>query len=95
MMYNKGKYVVGEIPLVFGSNLGAVVVAETFGHDTLRRVFLPDSIVSAGFFHVEGSGRVVVYGDSVGLKVKSRPKDAVLVAKAIGTFDEDHYKDLK
>lgn len=90
-MYTKGKYVVGEIPLVVGHNLGAVVVGEHFGHDTLRSVFLPDSIVSAGFFHIQDE-RVVVYDKSTSLGVSSRPQDAVLVARALGLHDHANEK---
>lgn len=83
-MYTKGKYVVGEIQLMIGTNIGAVCIAESFGHDTLRSVFVQDSISSAGFFHVNNDLTVSVYGDSVGLGVKANPeRDAKLIAKAL------------
>ncbi len=83
-MFTKGKYVVGEIPVMFGSALGAVCVNEAFGHDTLAGVFLPDSILSAGFFHINDDLTVSCYGESVGLNVKSRPgTDEKLLAKTL------------
>jgi len=91
-MFTKGKYVIGELPQIVGSNLGAVIVSEAFGHDVAARCFLPGTIRSAGFFHVtqdkDGEGylclKVVTYGESVGLQVKSDPKDQRLVAQALG-----------
>lgn len=83
-MFTQGKYVVGEIPLMMGSTLGAVCINEAFGHDALVRVFIPGSIVSAGFFHIREDLTVSCYGESVGLKVKSRPDiDARLLAKTL------------
>lgn len=82
-MITKGKYVVGEIPLVAGSNIGAILICEYFGHDVLRPCFT--EILSAGFFHLTEDGQqVVVYGESIGLKVKSEPeRDARLIAKVL------------
>ncbi len=83
-MFTKGKYVVGEIPMIFGSTLGAVCINEAFGHDSIACVFLPDSIISAGFFHVNDDLTVSCYGESVDLKIKSRPYiDEKLLAKTL------------
>lgn len=83
-MYTKGKYVVGEIALTAGSNLGAVCISEGFNHSDLRPVFVPNTIDSAGFFHVNNDLTVSVYGESVGLKVKSnQQRDAKLIARAL------------
>lgn len=91
MNYDKGKYLVGEIPLTVGSNLGAVVIGEHFGHAVLRSVFVPDTIVRGGFFFIDEDGKVVVYGESISMKVKSKDIDALLVAKAIGVYKEGVY----
>lgn len=73
-MYTKGKYVVGEIPTVVGSNMGAVCINELFSHTDLRSVFVPGSITSAGFFHVRDDLTVCCYGKSIGLKVTADPE---------------------
>ena len=83
-MYTKGKYVVGEIPLLFGSNLGAVCIGEGFGHQDLQRVFVRGTISSAGFFHVNHDLTVACYGESTTLGVKANPeRDARLLERAL------------
>ncbi len=83
-MYSKAKYVVGEILTydIIGSTFGALIASEVVPHAALSRLFVPNSIVGAGFFHVDSDG-VKVYGESTGLKIKSRPEDAIFVAKAV------------
>ena len=91
-MYNKGKYVVGEIGLGNGSsNLGAIVISEAFAHGDLRKMFIPGSIVGAGFFDIDHEGRVRVYDRSAGLGVGSRPEDARHVARAVGLSNVHTY----
>lgn len=83
-MFTEGKYVIGEIPLTFGSCLGAVCISEAFSHKDLVQVFVEGSITSAGFFHVNDDLSVSCYGESVGLNIKSDPdRDRILLAKTL------------
>jgi hypothetical protein len=83
-MYTKSKYVVGEIQDSNGFMLlGAVVFSELLSHSDVARVFVPDTVRSAGFCHYEEHG-VQVYGESVSLNVKSNPTtDEKLVGRAM------------
>lgn len=88
-MYTKGKYLVGELPIWGGSNLGAVVIAETFGHDNIAPVFVPNTIVSGGFFHINDDLSVACYGESRSMGVKVNPEiDSKLLAKALALPSE-------
>lgn len=82
-MYGRFKYVVGEIITAHGTQLGAVIIPETVDHKSLRNLFKPGSIRSAGFgaFAAEDVG---VWGESVGLGVKCNPElDKRLVGRAV------------
>lgn len=82
-MYSKSKYIVGQISDGMGSQTAAVVFPETIPHVSMSRVFVQGSIRSAGFCHFSEED-VKVYGDSVGLKVKSNPEqDTRLVGRAM------------
>lgn len=84
-MYTKGKYVVGEIQLLVGSNLGAVCISEGFGHDNLRNVFHRGEMSSAGFFHVNDDLTVTCYGESTSLRLRANPeRDARLIERVLG-----------
>jgi hypothetical protein len=80
-MYNRSKYVVGKIQGDVG--LTAVVFNDVTNHSSMRALFLEDSITSAGFWYVNDNDEVVVYGESESLRLKSKPSDARLVARAI------------
>lgn len=75
-MYSESKYVVGMI----GGFEAAIVIPETVTHSDVRCIF--DEVLSAGFCHYS-SDKVVVYGESVSLRVKSRPEDARFVGRAM------------
>lgn len=78
------KYIVGELPVANGTVLGAVAFPEYLEHAAMAQVFAAnEELVSAGFFRVEG-GEVQPYGESVSLRLPSRPEDAQIIAKAIG-----------
>lgn len=81
-MYSKAKYVVGVPRSGFFDGLCAVVFSEIMDHCAVSEVFVPGSIVSAGFCHAEAD-EVRVYGRSASLKLASRPEDAELVGRAI------------
>ncbi len=83
-MYTEGKYLVGEIPIWGGSSLGAVVISEVFGHDNIAPVFVPSTIVSGGFFHINDDMSVTCYGESCSMGVKANPEiDSKLLARAL------------
>lgn len=82
-MYSKAKYAVGEVAGSYGSTLCAIVFSEVVTHSDTARVFVPGTIMSAGFFHAD-QDKVHVYGDSVSLNVKSNPeRDERLIGRAI------------
>lgn len=77
------KYLVGELPTGVSTTLGAVVFPECLPHAQAAKVFYRCQPVSGGFFEVQ-DGQVQPYGESVGLGLRARPEDAVLIARAIG-----------
>lgn len=89
-MYNKGKYVVGKIRTETGPIEAAIIFPETINHAFIgRRLFIADSIVGAGFFHVDedasGQPTASAYGQSGSLGIKSRNDDDVLhLNRALG-----------
>ena len=82
-MYSKGKYVVGEVIGRYIPVMAAVCVNESITHSDLAPIFVPGSIRSAGFFHINEDLTVSVYGDSISLRVKSQENDAILVSKTL------------
>lgn len=63
--------------------LVAVVFAETVSHSQMRPLFDAGIVMSAGFCHFNDRC-VSVYGESVGLGLKSNPDvDEVLVGRAM------------
>jgi hypothetical protein len=82
-MYTKAKYIVGDINGTYMSHTCAVVFSEAIGHDEVAKVFIPGTIVSAGFCHATEE-KVWVYGESISLHIKSNPeRDETLVGRAI------------
>lgn len=85
-MFHKGKYVVGRMR---GATMStdkpfALVFPETVVHaEIARRVFVPDTVIAAGFFVVTGE-RVRQYGRSESLNVGSRQEDQALLEQALG-----------
>lgn len=80
-MYHKGKYVVGRISESYGG-VGAIISDEVVNHSTLGKLFVPGTIVGAGFFHISDE-EVKVYGNSSSLKIASRPEDEQFVGRAL------------
>lgn len=87
-MFRRGKYVVGK----FRGNRwdSAVIFDESANHSDFRDIF--ETIEGAGFFTISTADdlyEVVVrnYGESVSLKIKSRPEDLVPLQKALGIYD--------
>lgn len=84
-MYEKGKYVTGEV-----DGIGcAVCFPEVVPHTSMLPIF--NEKWGAGFFHVERDEnsptglRAVCHGESVGLQIKSSPeRDSRLVGRALG-----------
>lgn len=77
-MYTKSKYIVGRI----GRFEHAIVFDELLTHSDMRPAFVHGEIISAGFCHYDSDG-VKVYGESVSLRVASRPEDEKLVGRAM------------
>lgn len=89
----KTKYVVGEVMLSGGAVMMAVAFPEFVQHKTMaERVFIKDTVRSAGFFTVEEreghSLRVQTYGDSVSLGLKPMDNDHILIARSIGVHPD-------
>lgn len=81
--YNKGKYIVGAMATDLGIVDVAIVFPEHVTHVSVaRHMFIPDTIRSAGFFHVEegsdGKMQVVAYGHSGSLNKESQPLTDVI-----------------
>lgn len=74
----KFKYVVG----IISGYKAAIVFPEYVVHADAARVFGPH-VFSAGFFHWTDD-EVIPYGESVSLRIKSNPDDAILIGQAIG-----------
>jgi hypothetical protein len=85
MLYTKSKYIVGEIQATDGvlCIMCAVVFPDVIDHRATARVFIEDSIVGAGFCFVDENNIAQVYGESIGLDIKSNPSDAKFVGRAL------------
>lgn len=81
-MYQKSKYVVGEVYASITSMKVAVVFPETMMHSDVASVFISGTITSAGFCHCDDYG-VVIYGESTSLKIKAQASDEELVGRAM------------
>lgn len=82
-MFSKSKYLVGQVHIDGTTALMALVFPENFPHAVAAHAFLPGSIVSGGFCHYEDDD-VRVYGESISMKVKSRPdQDMILLGRAL------------
>ena len=85
-MYNKGKYIVGEIKTEYGTSVTALCFNEVVSHDTFRNMFT--EIYGAGFFSVIDDRKVTAYDKSVSLNVKSRgEQDELQILRALGMGD--------
>lgn len=84
----RSKFIIGEISSqdLAMDLMAAVIFPESITHaDIARKLFVEGSIVSAGFVCFDKEGKPFSYGDSVGLKIKSRgEKDQRLLETALG-----------
>lgn len=93
-MFSKSKYVVGIRMIGRNRTPVAILFPEAINHDDLAIGYFgsADCVLGAGFFHlVEREGhetKAVPYGDSVTLKLDSRPQDASYIEYALGLIDE-------
>lgn len=93
MPWSKGKYVVGEVKAGDGLELyGAILIPEFIPHASVRMCF--SKVNGAGFFHVNDDFTINVYGESVGLRVVSRPEDKAEIAKVL-LIGEDYGRGAK
>lgn len=80
-MYNKFKYIVGEVRTSAMPLHAAVVFPEVIGHSDMAQVFV--NIQSAGFGVVNDDLTVSVYGESVSLGKCAVQGDIVFVSRAL------------
>jgi hypothetical protein len=88
-MFNKSKYVVGNVSSLTGSITVAIVFPEIIGHDDVARLFIPNTIVGAGFCHVQDD-TVSVYGSSAKLQIDSRSADLMYVEQALSLVSDNN-----
>lgn len=79
-MYSKSKYIVGELGSGILPIMVAVVFPESINHTDVAPIF--SEIMSAGFCQY-GTDQVSVFGESIGLHIKSDPTHERLVGRAM------------
>lgn len=83
----KSKFIIGEI-VTEPTGLKvmvAVIFPECIPHTDMSKVFVPDSIISAGFVAFNAEGKPFSYGESVGIGIVARGmKDQGLLEIALG-----------
>lgn len=84
----KFKYII----VLFGNHEIAITFPDFVGHDEMARMMGPyRKPISAGFFTVcvdeDRRAHADAYGESVSLKLKSRPEDSKIIDNSIGTRD--------
>jgi hypothetical protein len=82
-VYTKSKYIVGEIQDDMGSVITAIVFSDVISHIFVSKLFVPGTIIGAGFCYYDIEG-VTVYGESFGLNIESNPEDEIHVGRAMG-----------
>jgi hypothetical protein len=82
----KSKYII----VVQGAMVYPVVFGDLLGHNDIARSFNRDFIVSAGFCYINETGEYACYGESVTLKLKSRPEDSAILNKYLGVSPEEY-----
>jgi hypothetical protein len=60
-----------------------VVFDDSFHHSDFHHI---GKAVSAGFCHINEEGSYTCYGDSVSLRLESRPEDSRLLSKLLGAI---------
>lgn len=81
-MYEKGKYVTGEIITGKGIVDGAILISEVVPHDAIRHCFIPGTITGAGYFTQNAEG-VQVFGESKSLGIGVSEADEIWVGRAL------------
>lgn len=90
----KTKYVVGYRPIGHGRQPVGILFPEAINHKDLAVGVFGDVkyVLGGGFCYIEEceghATTATVYGDSVSLKIKSRPEDAYYLNYALGLTDE-------
>lgn len=83
----KSKFIIGEIvtePTGL-EIMAAVIFPECIPHSDMTKVFVPDSIISAGFVAFNADGKPFSYGESVSIGIVARGmKDNGLLEIALG-----------
>lgn len=83
----KSKYIIGEI-VTNPSGLEvmvAVIFPESIPHVDIAKLFVPETIISAGFVGFNADGRPFSYDKSIGLGIESRGmKDTGFLEIALG-----------
>ena len=81
-MYEKGKYVTGEIITGTGTVDGAILIPEVVPHVAIRHCFIPGTITGAGYFTQTAEG-VQVFGESKSLGIGVGEADEIWVGRAL------------
>lgn len=84
----KSKFIIGEIMISNPMGLkitAAVIFPECIPHTDMAKIFVKDSIISAGFVAFNTDGKPFSYGESVGIGIVARGmKDNGLLEIALG-----------
>lgn len=89
----KGKYVCGKIKGKESSTHGAILIPEFASHTDVISMF-SEHPTSAGFFEISVSKDsksqdkiyVIVYGDSLHLKIRHDPRDIQEIKRTLGIY---------
>lgn len=60
---------------------GIIIFSEYMAHTDMASRFREDMPISAGFFNVTDADDVHCYGESIGLGLKSDPKDVLVLQR--------------
>jgi hypothetical protein len=83
----KSKYIIGEIVTSPAGLevMAAVIFPESIPHVDMAKMFVPETIISAGFVAFNAEGKPFSYDKSIGLGVESRGmKDTGFLEIALG-----------
>lgn len=85
-MNYKSKYIILEL----GGMVLPIVFTDLLAHADVARPLCAQrgEVIGAGFCYINECGTYTCYGESVGLKVKSRPEDSDILNRYLGVvFD--------
>lgn len=68
---------------------GFILFTEAIPHMKMKEIAkaLNEMIVSAGFWSTVNGSRAICYGESIGLRIASKPEDTELLRKFLGEND--------